>query len=387
MKRISTILLTAATSLAFLGCSSDPGTEPGDDQPGDDVPGEGDEWDKELAKREYDYNAALRIAALRLTGDLPTMVEINTVSNAPEEGKKAAYEGLLTDYMSRPTFARQMLYFWRDTFKMGETAEMDMAPAFAAKLTVENGDYRQLFTAATGACPTLDEATGVFTPGDCAGAGPKAGVLTNQGAMKLNFGNFAFRRVKWVQETFDCVKFPIDQTGTPTDIGAAVPFTGSYPFESIAGTDNGGRIDFHDTSSVICASCHVNLNHMAPLFAFFDEAGAYQATISVKTPLPNEPLAAAGDYLPPGEPTSWRAGILTPDLPSFGAAMAADPDVARCGVARAWNWAIGHGDIVDALREVPAETIQAQLDAFTQSGFKMKDLIYAVYTADNFVKF
>ena len=28
-----------------------------------------------------------------------------------------------------------------------------------------------------------------------------------------------------------------------------------------------------------------------------------------------------------------------------------------------------------------------QVDAFTQSGFKMKDLIYAVYTSDDFVKF
>ena len=52
-----------------------------------------------------------------------------------------------------------------------------------------------------------------------------------------------------------------------------------------------------------------------------------------------------------------------------------------------WNWAIGKQDIVDTLSEVPVETIQAQLDAFIASGYKMKDLIYAVYTADDFVKF
>lgn len=67
--------------------------------------------------------------------------------------------------------------------------------------------------------------------------------------------------------------------------------------------------------------------------------------------------------------------------------MAADPDVAQCGVARMWNWALGKTDIVDTLQVVPPETIQAQVDAFTQGGYKLKDLIYAVYTSDDFVKF
>jgi hypothetical protein len=52
-----------------------------------------------------------------------------------------------------------------------------------------------------------------------------------------------------------------------------------------------------------------------------------------------------------------------------------------------WNWALGKTDIVDTLQEVPAETIQAQIDAFTQNGFKMKDLIFAVFTSEDFVSF
>jgi hypothetical protein len=52
-----------------------------------------------------------------------------------------------------------------------------------------------------------------------------------------------------------------------------------------------------------------------------------------------------------------------------------------------WNWALGKNDIVDALEDVPVETIQIQLDNFTAGGFKMKDLIYAVYTSDDFTKF
>jgi hypothetical protein len=93
------------------------------------------------------------------------------------------------------------------------------------------------------------------------------------------------------------------------------------------------------------------------------------------------------DYLPTGETTAWRLGVPAADLPALGAAIALDPAVAECGVARMWNWALGKTDIVDTLQEVPTETIQAQVDAFTASGYKMKDLIYAVYTSDDFVKF
>jgi hypothetical protein len=52
-----------------------------------------------------------------------------------------------------------------------------------------------------------------------------------------------------------------------------------------------------------------------------------------------------------------------------------------------WNWALGKTDIVDTLQEVPIATIQAQVDAFKASGFKMKDMIFAVFTSDDFVKF
>lgn len=393
MRKRTLFLLLAATSFAVPACSTDPTTGPGgggDDVPGDDVPGgPQDEWDRELQKREYDYNAALKIAALRLTGDLPTMAEISSISSLAGNlaGQKQAYETLLADYMSRPTYARQMVSFWKDTFKMGDTAELDFAPTFAAKLSVENGNYMDLLTASSGACPTYNAGDGTFAAGDCQGAGPKVGVLTDRGMNRHYFGNFAFRRVKWVQETFDCLKFPTEIGNAPQDVGGPTPYTGSWPFTSISGTSNGGRVDFLDVSAVICANCHQTLNHIAPLFANFDMNGAYQTNIAVPTPLDGAPLAQLADYLPPGETTAWRYGVPAADLAGLGGAMAADPNVAKCGVARIWNWAMGKQDIVDALMEVPAATIQAQVDAFTSSGFKMKDLIFAVYSADDFVKF
>jgi hypothetical protein len=270
---------------------------------------------------------------------------------------------------------------------MGETAELDTAPTFAAMLSVQNGDYTQLLKAATGACPTLNEQTGEFTVADCAGPGPKVGVLSNQGAMKHYYGNFGFRRVKWVQETFDCAKFPIKNDAPPVDIGGAVPYTGYFPIETIANLTNGGRVNFTEAVAVNCANCHGVMNHRAPLFVNFDDQGVYQNQVAVGTPLPGAPLAQLADLLPAGEGPAWVFGVPTPDLAALGTAMAADPGIARCGVARIWNWAMGKADIVELLTEVPIETIQTQVDEFTQSGFKMKDMIYKAFTHADFVQF
>jgi hypothetical protein len=349
----------------------------------------GDEWDQLLGQRVLDYNAALRVAALRLTGKLPTMAEINQVAQAGDDAaKKTAYEGLVQQYMNTPEFARQMFYFWRDTFKMGETAMLDTAPAFAARLAVNNGSYMDMFTAGADGCPTFDATAGTFASAECANNGPKAGLLTNPGVMAHYFGNLAFRRSRFVQETFVCTKFPAEVSATPTDIGGAAPYTGVWDFNSIASpTNGGGRINFQDTSAVICANCHSTLNHLTPLFAYYDMNGAYQPAISVPTPLDGAPLAKMTDYLPAGETTAWRLGVPAADLPALGQAIAADPAVAECGVARMWNWALGKTDIVDTLQEVPTATITSQVDAFKASGFKMKDMIFAVFTSDDFVKF
>lgn len=392
MKRIS-ILLLAAT-FAVPACSNDvssPGTGDDDDD-GMKDPGKGssgDTWTNILNSRVVDYSAALKTAALRLTGNTPTMAEITQVASAQgEAAQKAAYEALITDYMNRPTFAKMVMAFWRDTFKTGGTPATDTAAAFAAKMTVENRPYTDLFTKTTGLCATYNEAAGTFADAECTNGGPQVGVLTNPALMASYFSNFAFRRVRFVQETFDCLRFPAEVAAAPTDVGGAAPYTGVWPFQSIAGKDNGGRVDFHDTTSSICANCHSTINHIAPLFAYYDQTGTYKAgTISVPTPLDNAPPAKLTDYLPPGESTAWRLNVPAGDLTALGAAMAADPQVQLCGVARVWNWALGMTDIVDTLQDVPKETVQAQFDAFTTGGFKMKDLIFAAFTSKDFVSF
>src|SRR5262245_10512717 len=159
MKRISILLMVAA--LAAPACTS----SQGDDGMGSGSgSGSDDQWTQLLGQRVVDYNAALRTAALRLTGKLPTMAEVNQVANAGDDAaKKTAYEGLIQGYMNTDDFKRQMFLFFRDTFKMGETAMLDTAPAFAARLAVNNGSYMDLFTAGSDGCPTFDLTSATFT--------------------------------------------------------------------------------------------------------------------------------------------------------------------------------------------------------------------------------
>src|SRR4029077_20867315 len=97
----------------------------------------GDQWDQQLASRVVDYSAALRIASLRLTGSLPSMADINAVAQAGDDAaKKVAYQNLVTTYMATPQFAKQMMQYWQNTFRMGDSAILDTAPAFAANLAV-----------------------------------------------------------------------------------------------------------------------------------------------------------------------------------------------------------------------------------------------------------
>ena len=365
------------------------GITPGDDDGvtgDDDGTSPGDEWDQALGEREYDYSAALRIAALRLTGELPTLVEIKAVGDAPDAQKKSVYESLVRGYLDDPRFARQMFHFWQDTLKVGDDPELDTAAAFAAMVTVQGRPYTDLFTATTGTCATFDEGTGVFTPADCQNNAPTAGLLTHPGVMRQFFSNMAFRRVRWVQEIFACTAFPAE-TGEPQDVGGASLYTGVWPFESIAGTTNGGRVNFLDTSAVVCANCHTTMNHVAPLFINFDDQGQYQNQPAVPLPIDGAPPATFSDYLPAGETTAWRLGVAAPDLPGLGQAMAADPAIAECAVARTWNWAMGKTDIVDTLSTIPHDVIASQITAFQGDGYNLKDAIFAVFTADDFVKF
>jgi hypothetical protein len=377
----ATIALAAPLALlAAVPACSEP-TTPEEEPPQD-------EWDARLAERVVDYSAALRIAALRLTGDLPTLAELKQVANATDDAaRKTAYEALVQQYLTGPRFARQMFRFWQDTLKMGDRADLDSAPAFLAQLAVEDRSYLEALTATSGTCVTFTPATGTFTPASCTNTPRTVGLLTHPGMQAHFFGNLAFRRTRWVQETFACTAFPAEIALAARDVGGLSPYTGTFPFESIAGEDSGGRVDFRDTSSVICANCHSNMNHIAPLFAFYDRAGQLSTTMAVPTPISGAPPAVQSDYLPPGEGLAWRSDVPVTDMASLGAAMAADPDIASCAVARLWNWALGKPDIVDAAAPVPAATIAEHVAAFQTGGHRIRAALFDIFTSDDFIRF
>jgi hypothetical protein len=393
-RHTSPLLAALALACAGLACTGSVDAPDPDEHQGDELVlleppviglGDQDQWAEALDSRDYDYGQALRSAALRLTGDLPTLAEIKFVTQAADQ--KLAYEAVIDAYLDDPRFSRMVRNFWRDTFKMGGGG-LDGAPVFAAQLVVEDRSFMELFTATSGTCPSVDTQTGTFTAADCdSGAPTKAGILTNPDVQGHFFSNMAFRRVRWIQETFVCTKYPAEVIA-PVDLGGASAYTSPWPFESVAGVETGGKVDFRDMSAVTCANCHSTMNRQAPLFAHFDEDGMWMMDMVVPTPVEGAPLATITDYLPPGDTQlAWRHGIPVADLASFGGAMAADPDVAECAVARVWNFAMGKGDIVAALALVPSSVIAQQTSSFQQNGYRLKETFRQVFTSDDFVRF
>jgi hypothetical protein len=196
----------------------------------------------------------------------------------------------------------------------------------------------ELFTATMHTCPTFNAQAGMFTPGNCMQTAPATvGVLTDPNVMRHYASNLAFRRVRFVQETFTCTRFPAEVT-SPKDVGGAAPYTGAHAFTSIAGTANGGRVNFQDVSAVVCANCHSTLNHIAPLFGNFNDQGMYEATIQVKLPTQGNSVVRTLTGCPPVRRcTGASAPPLSPTCPSSGSGWSADPVVAECGVARVWK--------------------------------------------------
>ncbi len=407
-------LLSIATAVAAVHCSAESFDESSgrkatgsgsDDQastdgtgtPGGKTPEQ--QAQESLAARKVDYGEALRTASLKLVGELPTIDQINSIAGKSEADAKPIYDAAVDKMLDDGRFEQRLIVFFRNTFATGTQAgatraagapALDTAATFAAMTVVQDKPYTDLFTATTGTCATYTagaaSAKGTFAGPACTGTRPTAGVLTDPGLMSQFFANMAFRRVRMVQEKFACAKFPTEFAATPTPMGAG-SYTSPWKFDTITG-GTAAKINFQDTSSVICANCHTTMNHLAPLFANFDANGAYAAgTIQVVTPVPNNPKTVLADWLPASEPTAWRNGVAAADLPGLGAAMAKDPDVLKCGVTRAWNWALSKGDVVDDVAPVPDTVLKPFFDQFQQNGLKLKPIIAAIFKGEDFTKF
>jgi hypothetical protein len=385
------------------GGPTDPGTNPSPTATGtaEAPPATPEEQVKQiLDARKTDYGEALRTASLKLRDSLPTLAEIKTIDGAPDDAsKKVAYEKLVDTMIASPEFAKSMIKFWKDTFRTGQVgtlqmgaASRDTAATFAAQIIVEGQPYSNMFTASSNTCPTFDPTMNTFTPAACdtggGTAGPTAGVLTDPGILSQYFSNMAFRRARFIQETFACTKFPAEFSATPKPLGNGT-FTGTFPYESITGKMNkpDALIDFQDTSAVICANCHVNSNRIAPMFTNYDAQGFLQTTSQVQVPVPKNPVAQRIDYLPASEGFAWRFGKPVTDIPSLGAAIAADPEVQACAVNRMWNYALSRGDIVNDLATIPTAVTDPLVKDFVANKQNLKATLTAIFKSEDFVKF
>ena len=420
-----TVLALASSAIAFVGCSSgssstlggshyDPSAGEGDGTstgtgggtaapqpgPGGTPPaGTADSGDDggadggALDNRILDYGEALRTASLKLVGDLPTLAQIQAIETATTPAQQATiYAADIDAMLADPRFSTQMVQYFRDTFKTGMpyspipkgAPSFDTAATFAAMVVVNGQPFTDILTAATGTCPTF--ANGTFTTASCANNAPTAGVLTDPGIQAQYFEDLAFRRVRFIQEIFVCSPMPAEYSANPVAMGQSL-YTSPWDFDSISGGPT-ANINFQDTSAVICANCHTTLNHIAPLFAYFDANGKYTAgTIDVQTPIVPAVTSVLTDWLPAGQGFAWRNGIPVTDIPSLAQAIAADPDVTQCAVNRVWDWAFSRGDIVNDLATIPTDVTAPVVADFTANKMNLKQTIRDIFTSDDFVRF
>ncbi|MFO0755422.1 MAG: hypothetical protein U0359_02960 [Byssovorax sp.] len=362
-----------------------------------------------LDDRTLSYTEALRTASLKLVGDVPTLQQIKDLDGTAKADQPQKYASMIDALLDDVRFKAKMVELWKNTMRMGGAASgpkpsRDTAPTFAARLTVEQGNYLDLFTAKTNTCPTFDGTN--FADGNCDNGPVTAGILTDPGVNAQYYGNLAFRRHRFIQEVFVCHKLPAELTKNTVQKGNGT-YTSPWPFESIAAPGNGGRIDFLDTSSAICANCHSSANHRAPLFGQFDENGKYQplgpnGEFAVQIPITDLPFAKRSDWLPEGEPTAWRDPNLpgcmeyqdglfcnktANDLGELGALMIQDPEVIACPVRRMWNFALSKGDIVNDAADVPNEVIKPYVTVFTGGNYNLRAVLRAMLVSDDFVRF
>ena len=381
--RTGLILSLALAPTALLACAggAQSGGKPIDPNTGGTM--------QQAVVTRLDYEEALRSAAIKLTGNYPTLAEIKQVRDAAESMRQAEYEKRVDDYMSRPSFGAQLIDFFRDTFKMGggTMVNFDYAPTYAASLVVGEKPFTDVVTATRDTCQTFDGKTGKFSATTCPNQSA-VGVLTDAGVQSQFFSSMAFRRVRWVQETFICRKFPAETAGTPQPRPGG-SYTSPWDYNSITGLQNkkDARIDFQDDKSIICANCHTTMNHIAPLFARFGANGALNMQIQVKVPIPNEPAAVPSDWLPNGEPTAWRAGQPVADLPALGAAIAGDPEFGKCVASRVWNWAMSRPDVVEDGALLTDDMAGKLLVDLKTSNWNVKKLIRSAFTSDSFVRY
>jgi len=395
----------------------------------------------ELDDRELDYSEALRTASLLILGDAPSLNDIYTLGDLPQDQQKAQYEALIDKYLADPRFADSLVEFYKYTFKMGGASTTvgeptrDTAPVFAARLVFEGKDWRNVLTQQSNTCPTFNPNTHSFADGNCNNLPvgmTHSGVLTNPGIHSLYYGNLAFRRNRFFHETFLCRSANEQSGGEPTDQPPTTPpcdgkdpipgYQNKWSVNEIAGFCNGGRVDFHAYNATnVCSNCHSTWNHRAPLFGQFDSNGVYQmlngaGEYSVFVPVNGSPRAKLSDWLcvastcpnNGNNSTAWKKtmkvdGVDTAapaaNLTELGQQMSKDDEVIACAVKRIWNYSMGRADTTEiggrSWVNLPDRsdpnpellTLNKLVSTFKAKNYNLKEVFRTILVSDDFTRF
>ena len=227
--------------------------------------------------------------------------------------KKAAYEALRrSGYMDTPDVRAADVPFWQDTLQDGRRPPSSTPRRRSPRSSsVENRPYIDLFTATSGTCPTFDRRRGTFTAGGVREQRRRRPACSPTPACMTHFfGNLAFRRVRWVQETFAARSSRPRSRRRRRDVGGASPYTGVWPFDQHR--RHGERRPRQLPRHVVGHLRELPLDD-EPHRAAVRELRRERRRTSRRSRCRRRSTARRSrrctDYLPAGETTAWRFGV------------------------------------------------------------------------------
>ena len=154
-------------------------------------------------------------------------------TSRPPVTDATSYSAQLDKYLADPRFALQIKSYFSDMMKMGGTlaGRQRREPRRSTSASTRRRPSPPSWSSRTSRSPTSSRRRptparrsarrAAFTDAACAVANglTTAGILTDPGAMAQFFSNMAFRRVRWIQETFVCTQFPTEFSATPVAMG------------------------------------------------------------------------------------------------------------------------------------------------------------------------
>ena len=350
---------------------------------------------KPVVKTTVDYEHALRAASIKLTGNLPSLAEIKQVRDTSDQ--KGEYEKLVDTYMKRPTFAAQIVDFFRDSFNNGgqrqingQNINMDLARRRTPRAGGEISRSPTWSRRAPNTCQTLDTGRGdVHVDGlPERERGRRAHRRRRAGAVLLEHGLPS--RALGAGD----LRLPASSRPRPPARHAAADGRRRTPrrgrsSQSPAGRRRARASTSRTTRRSSAPTATATMNHQSRRCSRnFDDAGAPmarrpQVPVPIREPDRGARRLAAGV----GEDRLVAHGSPAADIPALGAAIAADPEFARCMATRVWNWALSRPDVVDDDASITPDWRRTLATELTASNWNLKPHDPSVFTSDAFVRF